>query len=169
MSMKGVVTVVGIVIILVVVGLFVFRSTDEVQAPSLEPTFEMRDGGLPDNESGLFIKLAPSDLPVSESDVSEEGAVSNVGDTDVVSNVVSDVTISVDESGFTPSEVEISVGDTIQFVNDGQALHWPRSDIFDAGSGLATGGIFSHTFVEAGVWEFNDHLYPGVHGTVTVK
>jgi plastocyanin len=87
-------------------------------------------------------------------------------------------TISMTDDGFEPATVEVSVGTTVTFVNNGQGLHWPASDNhptheilagFDAKKGLATGETYSYTFTEIGSWGFHNHLAPQIKGTVVVE
>jgi len=86
--------------------------------------------------------------------------------------------IEMTDSGFLPEDVTIGAGETITFINNGQAAHWPASDVhptheilpeFDSRAGLATGEEYSYTFAEPGVWHFHDHLFPQFPGTVTVQ
>ncbi len=88
------------------------------------------------------------------------------------------VTIHMDEKGFTPSKVSLSVGEKITFENIGKQLHWPASNIhpshkiypeFDPKKGIAPGDEWTFTFNKVGVWRFHDHLASEYTGTVTVK
>lgn len=97
--------------------------------------------------------------------------------------------IHMTDSGFSPSSVTVSKGDTVKFVSD-EGLHWPASNnhpthtlypgsninkcgssatIFDACGGLGPGESFSFKFDIAGTWGFHDHLMPSHLGTVTVQ
>ena len=82
------------------------------------------------------------------------------------------------DTGFVPAAVTVEVGARVTFMNDGQALHWPSSDVhpthellpgFDAGQGLGTGESYSFTFEEKGTWGFHDHLFPELKGEVIVE
>ncbi len=88
------------------------------------------------------------------------------------------VKITVSEEGFSPANVTVSAGTSITFVNNGQAAHWPASDIhpthdilpgFDAKRGLATGETYTYTFTEVGVWHCHDHLMPQQTCVITVQ
>ena len=170
--MKGssVATIVGVVVIVLIVGLFAFRETEApTVTPDPSPVFE--------DMTETNAETAVQDNRVDEFSV-EEGA----SDEDVLaesdSAVSEEVVISIDESGFTPSNVTISAGTTVTFVNNGQAAHWPASDVhptheilpeFDSGRGLATGETYSYTFTEVGVWNMHDHLVPRNVGTIVVE
>ncbi len=88
------------------------------------------------------------------------------------------VTISMTDTGFTPSTVTVSAGTTVVFDNNGQGSHWPASAVhpthqvlpgFDALRGLSTGEQYSFTFTQKGTWGFHDHLNPQFTGSVVVE
>ncbi|MFH1255916.1 MAG: plastocyanin/azurin family copper-binding protein [Candidatus Diapherotrites archaeon] len=85
------------------------------------------------------------------------------------------LTVEINSSGFSPNPLTIKQGDTVNFVNNDSALHWPASaqhpthnvypepggcigSKFDACKGLAQGESFSFTFNEVGEWAYHDHL-----------
>lgn len=87
-------------------------------------------------------------------------------------------TISYTDSGFSPSNITISVGTTVVFVNNSASSMWVASDPhpvhtdlseFDANRGYASGETYSFTFMAAGEWGFHNHLRPGDVGTITVE
>src|SRR3989344_1106746 len=98
----------------------------------------------------------------------------------------SDQTVTITDKGFSPEEVNIQVGDTVTWVNQGKNTHWPASNFhpthtlypedggclgskLDACRGLKTGENFSFKFDQAGNWPMHDHLYPGLTMTVNVE
>ena len=101
-------------------------------------------------------------------------------------------TVIITSSGFSPSTLEISKGESVTFINKDSAKHWPasaahpthkiypnsdikkcgtdeQSRIFDACHGLANGESFSFTFSEGGEWKYHDHLSPGTGGVIIVR
>ena len=89
--------------------------------------------------------------------------------------------IEITSSGFTPSELTISRGETVTWVNKDTEEHWPASAIhpthqaypgsgiekcgtseqnmiFDACHNLTPGESFSFTFNEVGTWNYHEHL-----------
>ena len=89
--------------------------------------------------------------------------------------------IEITSSGFTPSELTISRGETVTWVNKDTEEHWPasaihpthqaypgssiekcgtseESTIFDACHGLTPGESWSFTFNEVGTWNYHEHL-----------
>jgi plastocyanin len=99
--------------------------------------------------------------------------------------------VSITERGFEPSQIEMTEGDTITFVNDDDALHWPASNdhpthtvypgadirdcdtgnpaVFDACHGLGRDERVTFTLSRAGEWGFHDHLNPTLKGTAIVR
>lgn len=98
--------------------------------------------------------------------------------TPVSTNVISgETTISMTDSGFTPSTVTIKKGTKVNFVNNGTKLIWPASAphpthtdyaAFDPKKGIAAGATWSFTFDKTGAWGFHDHLNAGHFGKITV-
>ncbi len=75
--------------------------------------------------------------------------------------------VEIDSSGFKPSTLDIAAGQTVVFLNEDNALHWPASAPhpvhtdypgFDAKKGLAKDESFVFTFDRAGSWKYHDHL-----------
>lgn len=100
-------------------------------------------------------------------------------------------TIVMNDEGYDPTDIEIAVGDTIEFKNEGSLARWPASNIhpthsvypgthidncseemteemFDACDELTTGESFSFTFTEPGNWRYHDHITPELNGQISV-
>lgn len=86
--------------------------------------------------------------------------------------------VSLTSTGFEPSVLTISLGDTVRFVNNDNKAHWPASDKhpahldyqqFDPLQGIQPGASWSFTFERVGDWGMHDHIYPGVRGKITVE
>lgn len=168
---------VGLVLLLALIGgLFLWypRQTQEA----------VPDNSLGEEEAlapNQFIQQEPSDTP-SNLVVPQEEHTLHTTPSPAHSPVVADgaqkVTVTIDESGFTPSTITIAAGTAVTFVNNGQAAHWPASDNhpthdvlpeFDAKRGLSTGETYIHTFTKVGTWTLHDHLMPRLTGTVIVQ
>jgi len=87
------------------------------------------------------------------------------------------VVISVDDDGFTPSEITIPVGTTVTFKNIGTVGHWPASDAhpihtiypeFDPNIDIEPGAEWSFVFDKVGNWKFHDHSSSSRRGFVNV-
>jgi len=100
--------------------------------------------------------------------------------------------IEMSNSGFSPSTLTISKGETVTFISVDSGGHWPASDIhpthtvypgsgikkcgtseqeniFDSCGALTDGESWSFTFNEIGSWNFHDHLHPQFTGTIIVE
>ena len=103
----------------------------------------------------------------------------------------SSIFVSIKDNGFFPQHVNIPIGTSVTWMNEGEKKHWPASDlhpthtnypgsgimkcgteeakkIFDSCNGLKKGETYTFKFNKAGVWTAHDHLYPGVTMTVEV-
>ena len=157
---------VAVILIIVLAAVFMLRPTTVI-APesSISPTNTSQSGAQ-------FIQMEPDFIAPSVSpSLSPSTSVSPAAK--VPAN-----TISITETGFLPENLTIKSGDTVVFVNNGQAQHWPASDPhpahtnyagFDAEKSLETGDTFNFTFTKTGVWEFHDHLNPVLRGTIIVQ
>jgi len=88
------------------------------------------------------------------------------------------VQINYDGKSFSPSALNIKLGDIVIFQNNSSTGFWPASDPhpvhtsysgFDAKSAIAAGEKWQFVFEKAGTWGFHDHLNPSALGTVTVS
>ncbi|TGC10757.1 hypothetical protein CUN85_04155 [Methanolobus halotolerans] len=77
--------------------------------------------------------------------------------------------VIIDEDGFNPSEIEISVGETVTWINQDDSVHTVTGDAlaFDSGE-LAEGESYSYTFDEAGTFEYESEEDFLLSGTITV-
>jgi len=95
-------------------------------------------------------------------------------------------TIIFDNSGFSPSTLTISAGESVRFVNNSDRAVWPASAVhpthtaypttggcigsaFDACRGIVTGEDWSFVFDEVGSWKYHNHLSPRTTGTIIVE
>ena len=83
-----------------------------------------------------------------------------------------EVTITQKDKKFSERKVEVSVGDTIKFVNDDDITHNVHSSTdgqsFDLGA-QAPGTESSYTFAQAGEVKIRCAIHPKMKLTVTVK
>lgn len=162
--MKSWMWLVGLVVaILVVFAVMAAVKPKTAEAPLVSEKSLDDDLAL----GGQPIQLAPTISP----EVAASPLVSE-------SPTASATTISISDTGFSPAAVRVSAGTTVTFVNNGQALHRPVSDVhpthqllpgFDAEKGLATGEEYSFMFSKVGTWGFHDHLNPTFKGSVVVE
>ena len=85
--------------------------------------------------------------------------------------------ITYTDSGFSPAQVSVKVGDTVTFKNDSKAniqvnsaphpahTQFPELNI----GSIATGESKTVTFTTAGTKKYHNHLSPGQNGTIVVQ
>lgn len=137
---------------------------------------------------GIFLFSAVSQNPIKTA-----GVINNPDESSQESEISGNV-IEITSSGFTPSELTISRGDTVTFINKDAEEHWPasavhpthtvypgsgitkcfdgktdKSTLFDSCGGLAQEERWSFTFNEIGTWKYHDHINSGLFGTIVVK
>jgi plastocyanin len=170
---QAVLWVIVALVVLVAGGLAVYRSTAPNGDVVPQGTANLEDRTTPP-AAGQFLQLEPTGGPPTPT--TSPAATSPAPAASPAPSAA--VTISMTDTGFSPARVTVTAGTTVTFVNDGQAQHWPASDVhpthdilpeFDSKRGVATGGTYAHTFTKAGTWNFHDHLNPRFTGTVTVQ
>lgn len=87
------------------------------------------------------------------------------------------VAVNYDGQTFTPSSVNIKVGDYVIFYNKSTKDFWPASGVhpahlqypeFDPKKSISAGGKFQFEFMKPGSWTYHDHLNPSAGGVVNV-
>jgi plastocyanin len=79
--------------------------------------------------------------------------------------------VSAQDNSFSPGTLEVHVGDTVTFTNDGGADHTVTATSgaqFDSGS-LAPGATFKFTAEKAGTVSYVCTFHPGMQGTIKVS
>lgn len=126
---------------------------------------------------------ANSDAATDTGDVPGADADVDVGVTDEPA-----VTITYNESGFSPSSVTVKKGEIVRWVNNSSQETWPASGVhpthsnypektasdclgsaFDACKGLKSGESWDFTFNTVGEWRYHDHLHTSQTGVVIVQ
>jgi plastocyanin len=79
------------------------------------------------------------------------------------------VAVSIFDFGFDGESVEVPVGTTVTWTNDGQVIHTTTSTdgLWDSKI-MNTGDTFSYTFDEPGTFEYLCSLHPSMVGTIVV-
>jgi len=75
--------------------------------------------------------------------------------------------VAVADNSFTPASIDVAVGDTVTFENEGQIAHTVTGDDFDSGS-LAPGEVFTFKASEKGSFSYVCTFHPGMQGTIEV-
>ena len=76
-------------------------------------------------------------------------------------------TINIQNNTFNPSSLQISVGDTVKWVNMDSVQHEPKGRVFDSGP-LGQNGTFEYTFKSAGTYNYQCAIHPSMLGTIKV-
>ena len=78
--------------------------------------------------------------------------------------------VTIDDFSFMPSELTVSVGDTVTWTNDQGVAHTVTADTgeFDSGN-LAQGAEFTETFDAAGTFPYFCAIHPSMTGSITVE
>jgi plastocyanin len=69
---------------------------------------------------------------------------------------------------FSPANIEIKKGDTVEWTNDDITPHTTTSPTFDSGS-IDPDKSWRHTFIEAGSFPYSCTFHPDMKAAVTVK
>ena len=79
--------------------------------------------------------------------------------------------VSIVDLAYQPSTINVQLGDTVIWTNNGALTHTVTSD---GGSGpldsgdIASSGTFSYTFLSEGTFSYHCFHHPSMHGTVNV-
>lgn len=77
-------------------------------------------------------------------------------------------TVTMGNRKFIPSEITISKGETVTWINTDSIAHNVVGNKFNSGT-LGRGQSFSYTFNEAGTFDYVCTFHPGMTGKVIVK
>ncbi len=80
--------------------------------------------------------------------------------------------VTYTESGFSPSTITVKAGESITFRNESNSVMWVKSETqggFDAGAGVAKGGVYTFKFSQAGTWTFTNNTHMQHQGTIVVE
>lgn len=94
--------------------------------------------------------------------------------TDSVSIRLNKITVEMAADGFIPNPVNITAGDTVIFLNNDTANHWPASTNeelleFDSLGPVKPGESYEFTFSNKGSWKYHDYLNPSKTGVVVAS
>ena len=190
MSNKNIIILVVVVIAFAVIY-FMFLGGDkgtltpkgqegEVSSETPVPLFDEEGNFIPQEEGG-----------VEEMIVVDEGSGTPDVDEPIVDKDVTTVTeniVTYIKQGFNPKTIEISVGDTVTFINESSTGMWiasashPTHKVYpeksasdcigssvDACKQVVSGESWSFTFNEAGQWFYHNHVRTSDFGSVIVK
>ena len=76
-------------------------------------------------------------------------------------------TVNIQNNAFNPSSLQISVGDTVKWINLDPIQHEPKGRVFDSGP-LGQNGTFEYTFNSSGTYNYQCAIHPSMLGTIKV-
>lgn len=133
-------------------------------------TGEIQDKNPAGIKSGATIETKVGDKVVQGTYSAEEG--------DVMAPDVQVVQVDYDGTAFSPSTINIKLGDYVIFKNKSTTSFWPASGPhpthtaypqFDAKKAIAAGGQYQFRFDKVGSWAYHDHLNESAQGVVNVS
>jgi plastocyanin len=83
------------------------------------------------------------------------------------SNGVPNATVDIKVFAFDPSTITVPRGTTVIWTNRDSASHTVTGDIFGSGS-IPQNGEYSHTFQDAGTFDYHCKIHPNMQGKVIV-
>jgi len=186
MKTKHFIYIIFIVIVIVALSYYFYDAKSrEALAPAanIEEMLEVENNDAgeidpaekPENEPGDTI--LSDDEEVKDLPDQTEGTFSS-GEEQVLPPDILVVEVVYDGSSYSPSEVNILVGDIVIFKNESEKSFWPASNNhpthtiyseFDSKKSSPAGESFQFKFEQAGSWGFHDHLNPSVGGTINVS
>lgn len=79
--------------------------------------------------------------------------------------------VDISDMMFTPSQINISKGDTVTWTNSDSVAHTVTADNGNGpnSSPIAPGDKYSYTFTQAGSYQYHCSIHPSMRGTIVVK
>ncbi len=165
MNNKYIIVIIAVIVVLVIAGYLFFIGNNQVNQ------------GLYTNESGNQQQVQQQTNTTTEGNTTQTGKMYEVIYTD---------------SGYSPSEITIKLGDTVVFKNQSSGGMWTASGMhpthtlysgtsldqhcpdqqnisFDECTSVNSGGSWSFTFEKAGTWAYHNHLKINYFGKIIVE
>jgi amicyanin len=79
--------------------------------------------------------------------------------------------VTIANMAFSPSQITVNKGDTVTWTNNDSMTHTVTSDTgseLDSGD-IQPGSTYSHTFNQAGSFQYHCSIHPSMRGTIVVK
>jgi amicyanin len=96
---------------------------------------------------------------------------SNINETQNQNSQTADYNIEIKSFAFSPSELKISVGETVKWTNYDSVKHTVTSDTGNELDSqlLSKEEIYSHTFNTKGIYEYHCTPHPSMKGKIIVE
>ncbi|MFO7935946.1 MAG: cupredoxin domain-containing protein [Bacteroidales bacterium] len=69
---------------------------------------------------------------------------------------------------FVPETLTVAAGTTVSWINKDDVLHNVTAEGFTSSTNLGEGETYSYTFDQAGTFDYECTLHPGMEGTIVV-
>lgn len=114
-----------------------------------------------------------------EQEITDESNDMNLNKENSVTDTIEDIaTVIYNDEGFSPKEISVKIGQTVQFVNKSSDNMWVASDDhpthkklpeFDNKKTVGNGESYEFIFTKAGKWSYHNHIKPNAIGTIIVE
>ena len=140
---------------------------------------DQRPGPATSTSEQTRLQTSPSQVPSSQTQIEEPSIEQppSLPTPPRIPEAPREMTIRLNADGFNPVNIQVKVGTTVNFINDGSRSFWPASGVhpihrlcpgFDSLKGLRQGESYSFTFNEVKTCPMHDHLSPSVRGSIIV-
>jgi len=79
------------------------------------------------------------------------------------------IKVQIEKMQFSPENLEVKKGDTVEWQNNDLTPHTVTSSIFGDSGSLQSGESWQHIFPETGEFPYNCTFHPNMKGTIVVK
>ncbi len=123
---------------------------------------DVPDGFFPNYKKGGALDVAGM--------LSISGELANATSIDVDKSLMAATVVTITDSGFSPSNVTVTAGTAVKFVNSGSMKHTASADDNLWGTGtMNASGAFIRYFKTAGTFSYSCAYHPSMKGTITVQ
>ena len=153
--------IIFIIIILAIIGIYFAVKKSPAQAPTIQEQTQS----------------SSSEMTASGMEGMTEEEMINREQKSVGAEVPKHI-VNYTDKGFSPSSLEIKLGETVQFANNSSGGMWVASGPhpshtaypeFDPKRNIPSGEIYEFTFTKIGEWKYHNHTKAGMYGTIIVK
>ncbi len=118
----------------------------------------------------LYAKYVDSNQTVPKTSILQDDILNN--------SKQADIEIIYTAKGFSPSNINIKQGQTVQFTNKSGRPMWVASNIhpghndlptFDQFKAIGQNSIYKYTFNKPGIWKYHDHVNASMGGVIIVE
>lgn len=125
---------------------------------------------IDDVPDGFFPNYKISSALEVASMFSVSGETASATSINVDKNLKTATVVTISDSGFSPSSVNVTAGTAVKFVNSGTQTHTASADDNTWGTGtMQAGGSFIRYFKTAGTFSYSCTYHPSMKGTIVVQ